>query len=164
MDKEMDKIERIIQILSTITNYTDDEKQDIFLKIIEKVNLDNYPQQTLLNLVRKMLKNQKLDNIKKERMNYIDLDVSQIEFMTLLPTEDYVDIEEKMKVLKIALKSLNKNEQEIFFEILSGNKNKLIAKKMGINVNNLKSIKKRGIEKLKKIMNGKIYKHKVDTL
>jgi RNA polymerase sigma factor (sigma-70 family) len=148
----MNKIMKITQILNTITDYNSDEKQDIFIKIFEKINLDDYPEETLLNLVRRMLKNQKIDNIRKERMDCINADASEIDFLTFLPDEEGLDIEEKIKTLQMALKSLDQKEQEIFEMVLGGLKNEEIANKLSIPVNTIKSIRKRGVQKLKKIM------------
>jgi RNA polymerase sigma factor (sigma-70 family) len=99
-----------------------------------------------------MLKNEMIDQKRKERMQYIDADASEIDFLTFLANEEYVDIEEESKALQIALKSLDKKEQEIFELVLGGLKNEEIANKLSIPANTIKSIRKRGVMKLKKLM------------
>lgn len=149
----MSKIERITKILNTVKDYDSDVKQNVFIRIVEKVNLDNYPEETLLVLVRKMLRNEMVDQkIKEKRFDYVDADASEIDFLTFLADEEGSDIEEKTKALQTALKSLDEKEQELFQMVLQGHKNEFIAKQMGMNVNTLKSMRLRGIRKLKKIM------------
>ncbi len=147
--KRNEKIIKITEILNNTSDYSSDIKQDVFIKIFENVNLNDYPQQTLLSLVRKMLKNEMIDQIRKQKMQYIDSDASEIDFLTTLPTEEYIDIDEKEIWLKSALKTLNEKEQLILEMTLEGKKNKDIASQLNENVNNIKSVKKRAVEKLK---------------
>lgn len=147
-----EKITKITQILSKTWDFDEDIKQNVFIKILEKIKLDDYADESLLSLVRKMLKNEMIDQKRKERMQYIDADASEIDFLTFLANEEYVDIEEESKALQIALKSLDKKEQEIFELVLGGLKNEEIANKLSIPANTIKSIRKRGVMKLKKLM------------
>ncbi len=146
---ENEKMKRVMEILNSVTDYSSDIKQDVFIKIFEKVNLQKYPPETLLSLVRKMLKNEMIDQIRKQKMQYIDSDASEIDFLTSLPYEEYIDIPEKEIVLQNLLKSLNQKEQLIMTLTLGGKKNKDIAFQLNENINNIKSVKKRAIQKLK---------------
>jgi RNA polymerase sigma factor (sigma-70 family) len=147
-----DKITKITQILSKTWDFDEDIKQDVFIKIVEKIKLDDYADETLLSLVRKMLKNEMIDQKRKQRMNYIDADASEIDFLTFLADEEWFDIDDKEIMLRRALKSLDQKEQEIFEMVLQGKKNSEISSQLKITENTIKSIRKRGVQKLKKIM------------
>jgi RNA polymerase sigma factor (sigma-70 family) len=147
-----EKIEKITQILSKTWDFDEDIKQDVFIKIVEKIKLDDYADETLLSLVRKMLKNEMIDQKRKQRMNYIDADASEIDFLTFLADEEWFDIDDKEIMLRRALKSLDQKEQEIFEMVLQGKKNSEISSQLKITENTIKSIRKRAVQKLKKIM------------
>ena len=131
-------------------DFDEDIKKDVLIKIIEKINLDDYPQETLLNLVRKMLKNEMIDQKRKERMQYIDADASDISSLGVLIDDEYEDIAEQDMWLKNALKQLDEKEQQIMIMTLEGNKTSFIASQLNEKENNIKSIKRRAINKLRK--------------
>lgn len=145
-----EKIIKIVEIMAKTFDFDEDIKQDVFIKIMEKINLDDYPQETLLNLVRKMLKNEMIDQKRKERMQYIDADASDISSLGVLIDDDYEDIAEQDIWLKNALKQLDEKEQQIMIMTLEGNKTSFIASQLNEKENNIKSIKRRAINKLRK--------------
>jgi RNA polymerase sigma factor (sigma-70 family) len=147
-----DKITKITQILSKTWDFDEDIKQDVFIKIVEKIKLDDYADETLLSLVRKMLKNEMIDQKRKEKFNYVDADASEIDFLTFLADDEWFDMDDKEIMLRRALKSLDQKEQEIFEMVLQGKKNSEISSQLKITENTIKSIRKRGVQKLKKIM------------
>lgn len=156
MEKKITKLDKIIKIMDSIVDYDDDVKQDVLLKIIKNVNFQDYPEQTLLNLTRKMLRNRKIDLTRKKTFDIIEEDCSEVRLINQIAQETYeegFDIDKATKDLYLALKSLGGEQQKVIALVLEGKKNEMIAKELNMTLGAVKSSKRNSIIKLKKILN-----------
>lgn len=148
----MTQEEKIIYITGLMEKnyiYSDDVKQNVLVDIVEKMDLSNYPKETLLSLTMKLLKNKFIDEKRKQKVSFVDSDISEIDFLTFIIQEECIDMDEQEKMLQIALKSLNEKEQEVMRLILEGKKLQEIASQQNKSLNTIKSTKKRAIAKIK---------------
>lgn len=148
----MTQEEKIIYITGLMEKnyiYSDDVKQNVLVDIVEKMDLSNYPKETLLSLTMKLLKNKFIDEKRKQKVSFVDSDISEIDFLTFIVQEECIDMDEQEKMLQIALKSLNEKEQEVMRLILEGKKLQEIASQQNKSLNTIKSTKKRAIAKIK---------------
>lgn len=127
--------------------------QNGFIKVYK--NLDKYDGSgSLEGWVRRVISNNILDELRKEKMTFVDSGDNEFDFSRLdVGDDEYFESELSMDLVKKVLPQLSPAYKKVFeLYFLDGYKHHEIAKKLGINVGTSKSNLAKAKKKIKELI------------